>query len=74
MITDMRFLSDGKHVRIYQQRGKAIFYTIDVNVYDLTPEVKKQEGAPHRWDDRSIFKYGLTYVHQQETLNRFIHD
>jgi hypothetical protein len=44
-----------------------------VNVYDLTPEVRKQEGGHHhRWEDRSIFKYGLTYVQQSESLNRFI--
>lgn len=68
MVTDIRFLADGKHLRIYQNRNKS-FYAIDVNVYDLTPDVKKLD---HRWEDRTIYKYGLTYVKEQESLGKFI--
>lgn len=70
IITDMRFLSDDKTIRIDQTRGNA-FYQIDFNiVLQGNPETKRMEH--HRYEDRSIFKYGLTYVQHHEALSKFI--
>lgn len=38
----------------------------------MSPDCKKQDL--HRFEDRSIYKYGLTYVAQQENLGKFISD
>ena len=49
---------------------KKVPYMIDLNFLNYVPEVKKMEN--HRFDDRSIYKYGLTYVQYHESLNKFV--
>lgn len=55
----MRILNDSKTLRIVQMRKK-VPYMIDLNFLNYVPEVRKMDN--HRFDDRSIYKYGLTYV------------
>lgn len=38
-------------------------------MFDYSPEMRKLES---RFEDKSIFKYGLTYVQSHESLNSFI--
>lgn len=45
-------------------------FFVDLNVLDGSTDVKRQEG--HKYDDRSIFKYGLTYVQHHDSLNKYI--
>jgi hypothetical protein len=39
-----------------------------MNLFDCTPEMRKTE----KYEDKSIFRYGLTYVQYHESLNKFI--
>jgi hypothetical protein len=45
-------------------------YLIDWNLQNLNPDAKKLDN--HRYEDQSIFKYGLTYVKNHDSLNNFI--
>lgn len=41
------------------QLRKKTPYSIEINLFDATPEMRKLDN---KYDDKSIFKYGLTYV------------
>jgi hypothetical protein len=69
LIVDMRILSDNRTLRLTQMRKK-VPYQIDWNIMNYQPEVRKLDA--HRFEDRSLFRYGLTYVANHESLNRFI--
>jgi len=69
LIVDMRLANEGKLLKLIQLRKK-VPYAIDWNLLNLNPDVKKMDN--HRFDDRSIYKYGLTYVQNHDSLNRFI--
>ncbi len=69
LIVEMRILEDNKTLRIIQLRKKVPFQ-IDWNLQNLQPEVKRLDA--HRYEDRSIYKYGLTYVQHHDQLNRFV--
>ncbi len=42
---------------------------MEINLFDATPEMKKLDN---KFEDKSIFKYGLTYVQCHDSLNGFI--
>ena len=54
----MKLINDGKILRVTQLRKK-VPYAIDINLFDCTPEMKKMN---ERFEEKTIFKYGLTYV------------
>lgn len=64
----MKLINDGKILRVVLLRKK-VPYTIDINLFDCTPEMKKMN---ERYEDKSIFKYGLTYVQFHESLSKQI--
>lgn len=57
VISEIKLINDGKTLRVIQLRKKQP-YLIDINLFDCTPEMKKMD----KYEDKSIFKYGLTYV------------
>lgn len=70
IISAIRFLTDDKTLRITQSRGGSL-YQIDYNIVTrASPEIKKLDH--HAYEDRSLFKYGLTYVDHHEALTKFI--
>lgn len=69
LIVDMKLANEGKSLRLTQLRKK-VPYSIEWNLMNLNPEIKKMDS--HRYEDRSIFKYGLSYVKNHESLNQYI--
>ena len=61
-----RFLSDNKTVR-FTRAGFQVDYNVTTQA---VVEVRRLEK--HSFEDRSIFKYGLTYVDHHEQLQKFI--
>ncbi len=70
LIVEMKLANEGKTLRLTQLRKK-VPYLIEWNLLNLNPEIKKMDN--HRYEDRSIFKYGLSYVKHHESVNLFIH-
>jgi hypothetical protein len=71
LFVDMRIMSDNRTLRLTQMRKKVPFQ-IDWNLQNYQPEARKLDS--HRFEDRSLFRYGLTYVSHHDSLNRFISD
>lgn len=67
VISEIKLINDGKILRMTLLKKKQP-YLIDINLFDCTPEMKKID----RFEDKSIFKYGLTYVNYHESLNKFL--
>jgi hypothetical protein len=59
LIVDIRILNDNRTLRLTQMRKK-VPYHIDWNLQNFQPEARKLDA--HRFEDRSLFRYGLTYV------------
>ena len=68
VISEMKYDNDGKNLKILQLRKKTP-YLIEVNMLDYSLDMRKLEC---KYDDKSIFKYGLTYVQHHDSLNNFI--
>ena len=68
MISEMKLVNEGRTLKLLQMRKK-VPYLIEVNLFDATPEMKKLDN---KFEDKSIFKYGLTYVQHHDSLNGFI--
>lgn len=64
----MKLVNEGRTLKLLQMRKK-VPYLIEVNLFDATPEMKKLDN---KFEDKSIFKYGLTYVQHHDSLNGFI--
>jgi hypothetical protein len=73
-IIEVRMLKDDRTLRVVQKRGAHSFYHIDINVVKGTQAGVRRLDLPHPFEDKSIFKYGLTYVQHHEELTRFILD
>jgi len=67
VIPEVKFINENKFVRVLLLKKKQPFQ-IDIDLYDASCTMKKVE----RFEDKSVFKFGLTYVHCHESLNKFI--
>jgi len=54
----MKLINEGKTLKLIQLRKKQP-YIIEINLFDCSPEMKKQVN---KFEDKTIFKYGLMYV------------
>lgn len=66
-ISEMYFINEGKFLRCVQYENKNVrFADFDMETGKCT--VRKGE----KYEDRSVFKYNLTYVQHHESLHQFI--
>ena len=47
---------------------KKVPYMIDIDLYDATCTMKKME----KYEDKSIFRFGMTYSNYHDSLTKFI--
>ena len=67
VVSEIRFLQDNRYIRICWLRKK-VPYFVDINIMSMTFDLKRAE----RFEDKTIFKYGLTYHEHQDALNKFL--
>jgi hypothetical protein len=67
IISDLRVINNGEAIRITQMRKKQPYF-IDIELFDNSITVRKAD----KYEDKGIFKYGLSYVKHHESLNKFI--
>ena len=67
IISEIKFINEGKSIRATQLRKKQPFY-IEVDLFDCICQMRKAE----KFEDKSVFRFGLTYAQYHESLNKFI--
>jgi hypothetical protein len=68
VISEIRFATDDpKYIKIYWQRKK-VPHIVELNLTTVSPNIREIQ----KYEDKSIFRFGLNYVKHHASLNRFI--